>query len=162
MNQAQQPIGRARVSHVGIVCTGEAYTQVVKLTFARGASLEDPRGCSTPASRETSAAPSTSGRQRVLDAEALKALIQAAVAELWSSAPKSKSLGAASRRMGGAADQAVRPYEVTIAATSGAELLPHGRGLDRPRSRRQAASVGRPPPRCSLKPNDSTIGVFDE
>jgi hypothetical protein len=35
---------------------------------------------------------------------------------------------AASRRMGGAADQAVRPYEVAIAATSGAELLPHGRG----------------------------------
>ena len=35
---------------------------------------------------------------------------------------------AASRRIGGAADQAVRPYEVAIAATSGAELLPHGRG----------------------------------
>jgi hypothetical protein len=30
-------------SHAGIVCTGEAYTQVVKLTFARGASLADPK-----------------------------------------------------------------------------------------------------------------------
>ncbi len=30
-------------SHDGIVCTGESYKQVVKLTFARGASLEDPR-----------------------------------------------------------------------------------------------------------------------
>ena len=29
-------------SHDGIVCTGETYKQVVKLTFARGASLEDP------------------------------------------------------------------------------------------------------------------------
>jgi len=29
-------------SHDGIVCTGESYTQVVKLTFARGAALEDP------------------------------------------------------------------------------------------------------------------------
>lgn len=29
-------------SHAGIVCTGETYTSVVKLTFARGASLEDP------------------------------------------------------------------------------------------------------------------------
>ena len=29
-------------SHDGIICTGEAYKQVVKLTFARGASLEDP------------------------------------------------------------------------------------------------------------------------
>jgi len=31
-------------SHDGIVCTGESYRQVVKLTFARGASLEDPAG----------------------------------------------------------------------------------------------------------------------
>ena len=30
-------------SHDGIVCTGESYKQVVKLTFARGASLQDPR-----------------------------------------------------------------------------------------------------------------------
>jgi hypothetical protein len=30
-------------SHDGIVCTGEAYRQVVKLTFARGASLSDPK-----------------------------------------------------------------------------------------------------------------------
>jgi len=31
-------------SHDGIVCTGESYKQVVKLTFARGASIEDPKG----------------------------------------------------------------------------------------------------------------------
>lgn len=30
-------------SHDGIVCTGETYKQVVKLTFARGASLKDPK-----------------------------------------------------------------------------------------------------------------------
>ena len=30
-------------SHDGIVCTGETYKQLVKLTFARGASLEDPK-----------------------------------------------------------------------------------------------------------------------
>ncbi len=30
-------------SHDGIVCTGETYKQVVKLTFARGASIEDPK-----------------------------------------------------------------------------------------------------------------------
>ena len=30
-------------SHNGIVCTGESYKQVVKLTFARGASIEDPK-----------------------------------------------------------------------------------------------------------------------
>ena len=31
-------------SHDGIVCTGESYKQVVKLTFARGAALKDPKG----------------------------------------------------------------------------------------------------------------------
>jgi len=31
-------------SHDGIICTGESYKQVVKLTFARGASLQDPAG----------------------------------------------------------------------------------------------------------------------
>src|SRR5262245_22084416 len=37
------PAGVAGWSHGGIVCTGETYKAVVKLTFARGASLEDPR-----------------------------------------------------------------------------------------------------------------------
>jgi hypothetical protein len=31
-------------SHAGIICTGETYKNVVKLTFAKGASLEDPSG----------------------------------------------------------------------------------------------------------------------
>ncbi|MEI9971476.1 MAG: DUF1801 domain-containing protein [Ignavibacteriota bacterium] len=31
-------------SHGGIVCTGETYKKVVKMTFAKGAALEDPRG----------------------------------------------------------------------------------------------------------------------
>ena len=31
-------------SHVGIVCTGETYKNVVKMTFAKGAALEDPSG----------------------------------------------------------------------------------------------------------------------
>jgi len=34
--------GTAVWSHAGIVCTGESYQRVVKLTFAKGASLEDP------------------------------------------------------------------------------------------------------------------------
>src|SRR4029453_8817510 len=41
------PLGVPVWSHAGIVCTGEAYNQVVKLTFVRGASLEDPRGLFT-------------------------------------------------------------------------------------------------------------------
>src|SRR5271170_8017785 len=37
-------MGTPVFSHGGIVCTGETYKNVVKLTFARGAALEDPTG----------------------------------------------------------------------------------------------------------------------
>jgi hypothetical protein len=39
--------------HAGIICTGETYKAVVKLTFAKGASLKDPHASSTPASKAT-------------------------------------------------------------------------------------------------------------
>jgi hypothetical protein len=86
------PSGVPVWSHAGIVCTGEAYKQVVKLTFARGASLEDPRGLFN-ASLEGNTRRAIDIREgEVLDAEALKALIQAAVAEnLRSGTAKSKS-----------------------------------------------------------------------
>ncbi len=38
------PLGVPTWSHAGIICTGESYKDKVKLTFARGASLEDPSG----------------------------------------------------------------------------------------------------------------------
>ena len=41
--KASTPAGVPVWSHDGIVCTGETYKQVVKLTFARGASLTDPK-----------------------------------------------------------------------------------------------------------------------
>ena len=34
--------GNSRLSHSGIICTGETYKNVVKLTFAKGAALKDP------------------------------------------------------------------------------------------------------------------------
>src|SRR5262245_47435084 len=37
------PLGVPVWSHAGVICTGEAYKEVVKLTFARGASLKDPK-----------------------------------------------------------------------------------------------------------------------
>lgn len=49
-------------SHAGIVCTGETYKSVVKMTFAKGAALKDPRASSTPASRATHGVRSTSAR----------------------------------------------------------------------------------------------------
>ena len=49
-------------SHNGLICTGETYKNVVKMTFAKGASLKDPSASSTPASKATSGAPSISTR----------------------------------------------------------------------------------------------------
>ncbi|MBI3374293.1 MAG: DUF1801 domain-containing protein [Betaproteobacteria bacterium] len=85
------PLGVPVWSHAGIVCTGEAYTQVIKLTFARGASLDDPRGLFNSSLTGNLRRAIDIREGEVLDAEALKALIQAAVMEnLRSSAPKSK------------------------------------------------------------------------
>ena len=50
--------------HDGIICTGETYKSVVKMTFAKGASLKDPSSYSTRAWRETSGVRSTSARAR--------------------------------------------------------------------------------------------------
>jgi len=78
-------------SHHGIVCTGEAYKQVVKLTFARGASLQDPRGLFNSSLEGNTRRAIDIREGEVLDAEAFMALIQAAVAENFrSSAPKSQ------------------------------------------------------------------------
>jgi hypothetical protein len=85
------PLGVAVWSHAGIVCTGEAYKQVVKLTFARGAALEDPQGLFN-ASLEGNARRAIDLREGdKLDAKAFKALILAAVVEnLKSKAPKAE------------------------------------------------------------------------
>ncbi|AMK24843.1 MULTISPECIES: DUF1801 domain-containing protein [unclassified Sphingobium] len=67
-------------SHDGILCTGESYKTVVKLTFAKGASLEDPAGLFN-ASLEGNvrrAIDIVEGER--IDADAFKALIRAAVA----------------------------------------------------------------------------------
>ena len=75
------PLGVPVWSHAGIVCTGEAYKQVVKLTFARGASLADPRGLFNSSLEGNTRRAIDIREGEVLDAEAFKALIQAAVAE---------------------------------------------------------------------------------
>lgn len=88
------PLGVPVWSHAGIVCTGEAYKQVVKLTFARGASLVDPRGLFNSSLDGSTGRAIDIREGEVLDAEAFKALIQVAVAEnLRSSAPKSTGRG---------------------------------------------------------------------
>lgn len=66
-------------SHNGMICTGETYKDVVKMTFAKGASLEDPSGLFN-ASLEGNARRAIDFREGdKVDEEALKALIRAAV-----------------------------------------------------------------------------------
>jgi hypothetical protein len=73
-------------SHHGIVCTGEAYSKVVKLTFARGASLPDPSHLfnSSLAGNTRRAIDIHEGEK--LDAGAFQALVKAAVARNAASA----------------------------------------------------------------------------
>jgi hypothetical protein len=67
-------------SHNGIVCTGETYTKVVKLTFARGASLPDPsRLFNSSLEGNTRRAIDIHEGEKV-NARAFKALVKAAVA----------------------------------------------------------------------------------
>ena len=67
-------------SHDGILCTGETYKSHVKLTFAKGASVKDPSGLFN-SSLEGKARRAIDFREGdAIDADALKALIRAAVA----------------------------------------------------------------------------------
>lgn len=67
-------------SLAGILCTGETYTAVVKLTFAHGAALQDPTGLFN-ASLEGGTRRAIDIRAgETLDAEAFKALVRAAAA----------------------------------------------------------------------------------
>jgi len=66
-------------SHDGIICTGETYKKAVKLTFAKGASLDDPSGLfnSSLGGNTRRAIDIHEGEE--IDAEALQALVRAAV-----------------------------------------------------------------------------------
>ncbi|MFO1079266.1 MAG: DUF1801 domain-containing protein [Reyranellaceae bacterium] len=67
-------------SHAGILCTGETYKQVVKMTFAKGASLPDPSGLFN-ASLEGGTRRAIDFRETdTVDEAALTALVRAAVA----------------------------------------------------------------------------------
>lgn len=67
-------------SHAGILCTGETYKNAVKMTFAKGASLEDPSGLfNASLDGNTRRAIDIHEGDRI-DETALKALIRAAVA----------------------------------------------------------------------------------
>jgi hypothetical protein len=80
------PAGVPTWSHNGLICTGETYKSVVKLTFARGASLEDPSGLFNSSLEGNTRRAIDFRAGDTLDEKALKALIRAAVAVNTSSA----------------------------------------------------------------------------
>lgn len=79
-------------SHGGNVCTGETYKQVVKLTFAQGASLKDPRRLFNSSLEGNTRRAIDIREGEAIDAKAFQALIQAAVGlNILTSNSKSKS-----------------------------------------------------------------------
>jgi hypothetical protein len=84
-------MGTPVFSHGGIVCTGETYKSVVKLTFAKGAALEDPSGLFN-SSLEGNVRRAIDIREgETVNEAALKALIRAAVALNLEGKSKDKS-----------------------------------------------------------------------
>lgn len=66
-------------SHDGLICTGETYKDVVKLTFFKGASLEDPSGLFNSSLGGTTRRAIDFHEDDEIDEEAFKALVGAAV-----------------------------------------------------------------------------------
>lgn len=108
--KANNPLGTPVWSRGGIVCTGESYREVVKLTFARGAALADPKRLFN-ASLEGNARRAIDLREgQPLDGKAFQALVRAAVAENLRASGKA---GAATKARSGGA-------EATVGASSAA------------------------------------------
>ena len=66
-------------SHDGLICTGETYKSVVKMTFAKGASLEDPKGLFNSSLEGNTRRAIDIREGETINEKALKALIRAAV-----------------------------------------------------------------------------------
>ena len=81
-------MGTPIFEHDGIICTGESYKQVIKLTFAKGASLNDPKKLFN-SSLDGNVRRAIDIREGVVvDAKAFKALVRAAIELNQSKKPK--------------------------------------------------------------------------
>ena len=87
-------------SHGGIVCTGETYKKVVKMTFAKGAALKDPAGLFNSSLDGNVRRAIDIHQGAKVDEAALKDLIRAAVALNLMVKSKPKPLRASSKRAG--------------------------------------------------------------
>lgn len=77
--KASNPSGVPVWSHGGMICTGEAYKSVVKLTFAKGAQLEDPKRLFNASLEGNARRAIDIAEGELLDADAFRALIREAV-----------------------------------------------------------------------------------
>jgi hypothetical protein len=87
-------------SHGGIVCTGETYKKVVKMTFAKGAALKDPAGLFNSSLDGNVRRAIDIHEGEKIDEAALKDLIRAAVALNLKAKSKPKPRCASSKRAG--------------------------------------------------------------
>ena len=78
--KANNPAGVPVWSHDGIICTGETYKNAVKTTFAKGASLADPKGLFNSSLEGNVRRAIDFHEGDKVDEKALKALVRAAVA----------------------------------------------------------------------------------
>lgn len=78
-------------SHGGIICTGETYKKIVKLTFAKGASLKDPAGLFNSSLEGNVRRAIDIQEDEKIDVAALKDLVRAAVAHNLKGKSKPKS-----------------------------------------------------------------------
>ena len=92
--------------HAGIICTGETYKTDVKLTFAKGASLEDPSGLFNSSLEGNTRRAIDIHEGDKIDEKALKALIRAAVALNTSAASRRPAAPGQDQR---ALERACRP-----------------------------------------------------
>ena len=93
-------MGTPVFSHSGIVCTGETYKSVVKITFAKGAFLKDPSGLFNSSLEGNVRRAIDIHEGGKVDKAALKDLIRAAVALNLEPKSKPKPRGATSKRTG--------------------------------------------------------------
>ena len=81
-------------SHAGIICTGETYKSVVKMTFAKGASLADPRGLFNSSLEGNTRRAIDIHEGDKIDERALKTLVRAAIECNQSKSKKKAPAGA--------------------------------------------------------------------
>ncbi len=91
-------MGTPVFSHAGIICTGETYKQIVKLTFAKGASLQDPSGLFNSSLEGNVRRAIDIHEGEKINEAALKDLIRAAVALNLEKKSKPKAKRATTKR----------------------------------------------------------------